>query len=245
MTAKPAIEANSRRPKGTGRQYANEVLRRGILNLQFAPGATLDEATLVEQIGVSRTLIREAMIGLSSEGLVELLPNRSARVARFDLNDVRAFHEALELAQRAVTSWAAVRHRAEHIPLIYRERLAFEKAVRMRDADAMIESNRRFHLAIAEGCGNPLVAGQYDRLLTQGLRLSRLLVTYDVSKDVSLAAHLDRIVDQHREMERVIVERDAATAEALGAAHARLSLDRSVATLRNTLSGSIGLPRVS
>ena len=244
MTARPAAETVPRRPKGTGRQYAYEVLRRGILTLEFVPGATLDEAMLVEQIGVSRTLVREAMISLSSEGLVELLPNRGARVAGLDLNEVRAFHEAIELVQRAVTRWAAVRHLPEDRPAIRRERLAFEKAAKMRDSDAMIESNRRFHLAIAKACGNTLVASAYARLLTVGLRLSRLLVTYDVNRDVSLSVHLDRIVDQHREMEKVIVARDAEAAEALGAAHAHLSLERSVAALRNNLSGAITLPGV-
>jgi len=247
MTAKPAPEPGSRRPKGTGRQYAYDVLRSGILRLDFPPGATLDEAMLVDQIGVSRTLVREAMIGLASEGLVDLLPNRGARVARFDLNDIRAFHEALELHQRAVTRWAAVRHRPEHLSTIRHERLAFEKAVRNRDADAMIESNRGLHLAIAEACGNGFVTAAYARLLTVGLRLSRLLVTYDTdqNRDVPLATHLDRIIDQHREMEVVIAARDADAAEQLGGSHAQLSLDRAAATLRNTLSGAITLPKVS
>lgn len=245
MTAKPARELGIRRPKGTGRQYAYEVLRRAILTLEFAPGIMLDEATLAEQIGVSRTLIREAMIRLSSEGLVELLPNRGGQVTRLDLNDVKAFHEAIELNQRAVTRWAAIRHAKEHLALIRRERLAFETAVAKRDADAMIESNRRFHIAIAQACGNPLIAASYARLLTLGLRLSRQLVTYDVNRDVSLAVHLERIIEQHREMEAVINARDADAAEALGAAHARLSLDRALATLRNTLSASVTVAEIS
>src|SRR5690242_11856760 len=63
MVSKQVIEIGSRRPKGTGRQYAYELLRRGILKLEFPPGAMLDEALLVEQSGVSRTLIREAIVG--------------------------------------------------------------------------------------------------------------------------------------------------------------------------------------
>jgi DNA-binding GntR family transcriptional regulator len=243
MTAK-AIDLNARRPKGTGRQYAYDVLREGILTLEFPPGEALDEAMLVDQIGVSRTLIREAMISLSSEGLIDLLPNRGARVTSLEITDVRAFHEGMELVQRAVTRWAAVRNRQEHYGAIHRERIAFERAVKARDGDAMIDSNRRFHMAIGDACGNPFVAESYARLLTVGLRLSRLLVTYDVNQDGSLAVHLDRIVEQHREMERLIVAHDADAAESLGAAHARLSLDRSLATLGNTLAGSITLPIV-
>jgi DNA-binding GntR family transcriptional regulator len=245
MTAKQIIDLGSRRPKGTGRRYAYDVLRRRILTLDLPPGAMLDEAMLVEQIGLSRTLVREALISLSAEELVELLPNRGARVAQLDLDGVRAFHEALELDQRAVTRWAAVRRRPEHLKAIQHERLAFEEARKRSNADAMIESNREFHVAIAEACGNTLVARSYARLLTIGLRLSRIIVSYDVNRDGSLATHLDRIVDQHRMIETAIVKRDAARAERLGAAHAHLSLDRAIANMRETLSGDVTLPLVS
>jgi len=184
------------------------------------------------------------MISLASEGLVELLPNRGARVARFDVNDIRAFHEALELHQRAVARWAAMRHRPEHLPAIRRERLAFEKAVRLRDADAMIESNRSLHLAIAESCGNGFVTDAYARILTVGLRLSRLVITYEIDQSAAVSSHLEQAVQQHRDMEQTIATRDADAAETLGGSHARLSLDRAVAMLRSTLSGDVTLPRI-
>ena len=148
------------------------------------------------------------MISLASEGLVELLPNRGARVARFDVNDIRAFHEALELHQRAVARWAAMRHRPEHLPAIRRERLAFEKAVRLRDADAMIESNRSLHLAIAESCGNGFVTDAYARILTVGLRLSRLVITYEIDQSPAVSTHLEQAVQQHRDIEQTITLRD-------------------------------------
>lgn len=231
-----------RRPKGTGRQFAYDFLRQRILTLEYPPGETLDEVKLVEQIGVSRTLVREAVITLSSEGLVEFLPNRGARVAGFDLAGVRSFHEALELNQRAVTCWAAIRGTPRHHAQIRSARLIFEQAAVSRDAEAMIDSNKQYHLAIAEASGNAMIEAAYGRLLTIGLRLSRLLVTYDFSRDTTLAAHLEKIVDQHREIEFAIARGDAETAERLGAAHAQLSLGRALATLGDTLAGHVILP---
>jgi len=234
--------AHVRRPKGTGRKFAYDFLRQRILTLEYPPGEMFDEVKLVEQIGVSRTLVREAVITLSSEGLVELLPNRGARAAAFDLNEVRVFHEALELNQRAVTCWAAVRGKPDHHARIKRARLAFERAATTRDGEVMSDSNKQFHMAIAAAADNSMVENAYERLLTLGLRLSRALVTYDFNADVTLASHLERIVDQHRQMEEAIVSGDAERAEKLGAAHARLSLDRALATLGNTLARKIGLP---
>jgi DNA-binding GntR family transcriptional regulator len=199
----------------------------------------------VEQVGASRTLVREAIITLSSEGLVEILPNRGARVTNFDLNGVKAFHEALELNQRAVTCWAAIRGQPKHHAKIKRMRIVFESAATARDAETMIESNRQFHLAVAEASGNALVEASYGRLLTTGLRLSRLLVSYDFSRDVTLAVHLDRIVEQHRQIEIAITTGDPLEAEKLGGLHARLSLDRALASLGDTLAARVSLPTMA
>ena len=220
------------------------MLRRSILRLELPPGDMLDEVALVDQIGVSRTLIREAMIGLSSEGLVELLPNRGTRVAPLDFMGIKSFHEALELDQRAVTRWAAIRRRPEHIEAIRRGRIGFEQAVRDSDPDAMIEANRDFHLALSAACGNAFVASSYARLLTLGLRLSRFLVSYDAPQAAPVSLHLQKIVDQHRDIEALVLARDGDAAEALGGAHARLSLERAAAVLRTTLSAEVGVPTI-
>ena len=240
VTAIPA-----RRAKGTGRQYAYDLIRRSILTLELPPGATLDEIAMVKQFGVSRTLVREAIISLSAEGMIQLLPNRGARVAGFELDHVRAWHEAIELLHRAVTRWAAVRHRPEHLAAIRRERLGFEAAAKAQDANEMMEANRRLHLAIADACGNVLVASQYERLLTMGLRLSRLILSYEASAEVPLETHIGRIIVQHRQMEAAIRARDADRADELGSAHAQLSLDRSVTTLRSSLAGQVVMPIVA
>ena len=245
MAPAQVTEMPTRRAKGTGRQYAYDVIRRSVVTLELPPGSMLDEITLVRQFGVSRTLVREAIISLSAEGLVELLPNRGARVTGFEIDHVRAWHEAIELLHRAVTRWAAVRHRPEHMGPIRHERLAFEAAAKAKDANEMMEANRRLHLAIADASGNVLVTGQYERLLTMGLRLSRLILSYEANADVSLETHIGRIIDQHREMEAAIEAGDADRADGLGSAHAQLSLDRSVTTLRGSLAGTVVMPIVA
>jgi DNA-binding GntR family transcriptional regulator len=92
----------------------------------------------------------------------------------------------------------------------------------------MIETNRRFHEAITSASRNAFVGGAYCRLLTEGLRLSRLMFSYDFAYDAdkSLARHVDRVILEHRQMEKAISEQDEAGAEGLGGAHARLALSR-------------------
>ena len=64
-------------------------LRDMIIEGYLAPGTRLHEGQLGEQLGVSRTPLREAIKYLASEGLVELVPSRGAVVRRFDRKDIR------------------------------------------------------------------------------------------------------------------------------------------------------------
>jgi DNA-binding GntR family transcriptional regulator len=89
------------------REQVIAALRQAILDFQLKPGQRLVERELIEQLGVSRTTIREALRELTSEGLVTVVPQRGAMVTApslddaVDLYEVRAALESL-VAQRFV-----------------------------------------------------------------------------------------------------------------------------------------------
>src|SRR3546814_16225391 len=86
--------------KGTSVRHAYDAIRSRIVSLDLTPGADLDEVRLVRDLGLSRTPVREALVRLAAEGLVVMLPNRTARVAPLGLQDVKEHLEAFELVQR-------------------------------------------------------------------------------------------------------------------------------------------------
>lgn len=215
-------------PKGTGVQHVYGVLKEMILSLDLAPGAPLDEARLAKQLGLSRTPIREALIRLGSEKLVVQLSNRGAMVAALDLSDLRNYFEALDFAQRAVTRLAAERAQPEHMIAVRHHMLKFEAAAARRDSDTMMQSNRDFHVAIAAVAGNTFMHDMCVTLYNQGLRVSRMAVTYDFDRDHKLSDHLDLIIEQHREFVVLIEGRHADEAEKLGGVHAELARQRVV-----------------
>src|SRR5690349_11437989 len=114
------IVAPARQPKGRGAHFVYSAMRDKILRLDLRPGVKLDEAALVESLGVSRTPVREAFVRLAAEGLVFLLPNRGAQVAPLDLTETARYFEALDLVQRVVNNWAAVRRTREDLDQIQR-----------------------------------------------------------------------------------------------------------------------------
>src|SRR3546814_9630470 len=123
----------SRKPprgaKGTGVRHAYDAIRSRIVSLDLTPGADLDEVRLVRDLGLSRTPVREALVRLAAEGLVVMLPNRTARVAPLGLQDVKEHLEAFELVQRIATRFAARRRNDSDLAAMARHCPAFDDAV--------------------------------------------------------------------------------------------------------------------
>src|ERR1700730_4388833 len=154
MTKKVGARSNVKALKGASSEHAYRALMQEIVSFTLVPGEDLDEATLVGRLGVSRTPVREALVRLAAEGLVQLVPNRGARVAPMGWNDIREHLEAFDVSQRLVTRWAAVRRTDEQIAKREVERDAFEEAFAQSAPVAMLDANFRFHAVIGEACRN-------------------------------------------------------------------------------------------
>ena len=170
----PTKKPSARRPRGTGSNFVYESLRAAILNLELEPGKLLDETELARQCAVSRSPVREALIRLSAEGLVTTLRNRSSVVASLDLREVVGFFDALDLMYRVTARQAATT--ATKVDL-ERIRLAVDlhrEAIQRQSIQDVIDSNREFHVAIAESCRNKYYVQWTRTLLDSGQRIQHL-----------------------------------------------------------------------
>lgn len=239
MSKKPAAPR-----KGDSAARIYDLVRRQILSLQLQPGAAIDEAALVREVGVSRTPVREAMVRLASDGLVVLLPNRGSQVAPLDLARIRDYLEAIEVVQRAVTVWAAERRRPADIVTIRARAAAFEALAVAGNTEGMVLANRDFHQAVADACGNQMMAAAYSRLLDEGLRVSRFsLSSVFASHDAEARAFIELIVREHAGMVQAIEMGDTALAEQLASSHTEHTRARFASFLADTMAASVKLRR--
>lgn len=213
MTEKRPVSFPERK-RGSGVKMVYDLLRDEILDLKLAPGSLVDEVQLAERFKMSRTPIREALVRLAGEGLIETLPNRSTMVSNIDFLNMNTFFDALVLMYRVTTRLAAQNHRADDLPAIHDFHRKYAAAVEARDALKMIATNVAFHVAIAESGRNPYFSGLFRRLLDEGQRILRL---YYRSYDEQFP---QRFVDEHAEIIAAIEARDMEKADALGKAHA-------------------------
>ncbi|MBC7681498.1 MAG: GntR family transcriptional regulator [Ferruginibacter sp.] len=186
------------------REKIEEMISTGAL----LPGSTLDEASLVEQYGVSRTPVREALIQLAAEGIIELRPRHGAVVTRIgptrllEMFEVLGEMEALcgRLAARRMTDSERLELAGAHADC--------EKALSERDPDAYFEGNERFHTAI--------YAGSHNRFLVeQATQLQRRLRHYQ-RLQLRVRNRMDGSFQEHEAILRCIMAGDAqAATEAL------------------------------
>jgi DNA-binding GntR family transcriptional regulator len=145
-------------------------LRELIVQGRFSPGERLNERLLSQQLGISRTPLREAIKLLASEGLVLLLPNRGAQVAPLDrqrLAETLAVMGALEaLAGELACKHASGAHIREiaalHGDMVQRRERA--------DLAGYFRCNQAIHLKIVESSGNATLAHTYRQLNANVLR---------------------------------------------------------------------------
>ncbi len=214
MTASD-MPATPDRKRGSGVRMVYELLRDQILDLELPPGSIVDEIQLAERFGMSRTPIREALVRLAAEGLIDTLPNRSTMVSQIDFANLHTFFDALTLMYRVTTRLAAEYHTSGDLERIRQFQHLYEERCAAADEIGMIASNREFHNAIAEAGRNRYYLSLFHRLLDEGRRLLRLY--YYSSFDGDMPATWLR---EHEEMVAAIAARDIQAADQIARAHA-------------------------
>jgi DNA-binding GntR family transcriptional regulator len=216
----------ARPARGLGARHVYDTLRHEILTLALAPGAALDETSLAERFGLSRSPVREALVRLSADGLVSMLSNRASLVAPIDIAGFPRYVEALDLLQRINTRLAAQNRTEADLAAMAAAARAFDAACRADDHLAMSATNRDFHMAVARAGRNPYLARAYGQLLDEGRRILHLHFEYlrSSATEQPLASDHDRMIDAIR-------ARDIDLADRLAHDHTRLFHDRFLAFL--------------
>jgi DNA-binding GntR family transcriptional regulator len=146
-------------PRGSLVDAAYQALRQRILDNVYPPGHQALEQALAEALGISRTPLREALIRLQKEGLVEVIPRHGMRVLPVSPEDMRQIYEILAALESMAAELAAKRKPsdAELAPLEQASR-DMARALKADDLEAWAEADERFHRHLLALSGNRLLA---------------------------------------------------------------------------------------
>jgi DNA-binding GntR family transcriptional regulator len=210
------------RPKGTGTHAIYAELRRRILRLDLAPGADVDEQALVREFKLSRTPVREALLKLAHEELVEIIPNRGTRVAALQFHEVGEIFDSMEIAIRITSRWAALRRTPQQLEQIRHYSREFARAAAADDFHNMSDANRGYHLAIAEAAGNRHFLKLLDSVLSISVRYAYMTLARGSTIADMFPGGFAQILAEHDALITLIESGDAAEADRLAGQHARM-----------------------
>lgn len=230
------MEIDTKRTKGSSSRNVYDALRTEILELKLPPGQLLDETSLADRFELSRSPVREALIRLAADNLVVTLPNRSTIVAPLEISAFPKYVEALSIAQRICTRLAAELRSEQDLLIIAKRQKQFEAAVRSGNHLAMSETNKNFHLAIAEAGRNPYLTAFYERLLDEGRRMLHLHFEYlERTNDGYL------LTDEHTQLLEAIRAQDVELADHLAMDHTRQFRDNFLHFMKENYASDMNL----
>ncbi len=213
-------------------EKAYTAIRKAIIAQRFQPGERLKEERLAEEIGVSRTPVREALRRLSSEGLLQLMPNQGVTVPAWsskDVEDIFGLRLALETYGVEQAAVRATREQVGQLESLCRQMEALVAEGKNGYLTKVADRNRAFHRILAEAGGGPLLG----RLLFQVIEMPLMMNTYHRYSEQEMA----RSLNHHRELTQALRARDQIWAAAVMAAHIQAG--------RNTYMGSLATAAAS
>ncbi len=207
-----------------------EAIRERIASGSLARGARVHQEDLAEELGVSRTPVREALRRLAAEGLVEMRTNRGARVADIDQGGMRGAYDARLVVEPGAARLAA--HRRPAQPLARMRAAVAAQRRSTRSVERSFEANREFHLALVAASQN-----EYLIQLVERLWVARIGATiYERQVETQERMVLD--VREHEQILEAIEAGDARRAESLTRRHLADAMKRSLDILGEGESGS-------
>ena len=182
---------------------ANQVydaIEQNILNGVYASGEIISESKLSEELGVSRTPVREALKQLETDGLVENILNRGAFVVGMSDQDYEDMFELRKIYEIQAVKWAIERISEEEMEKL-EETFEFMEFYTLRnDIDKMLTINTGFHQVIYEA--------SHNRQLKKLLSSYQNFVKYKNAESVYDDDYLQSVLEEHRAIFKAFVDKD-------------------------------------
>ncbi|TDL81159.1 GntR family transcriptional regulator [Palleronia sediminis] len=180
----------------TLKDHTYGVLRAAILDMNIYDDATdlrLDERSIAMQLGISRTPIREALVRLAQEGLVEIVPRKGAFVKRKSLDEILEMIVTWAALECMAARLAAERATPADLRALRKSAMAHSDEARRGDYEAYGRANIAFHQHILDLSGCSLLRTTADGLFAHMLAVRRRALTEADRAIRSVGDHLEII----------------------------------------------------
>jgi len=206
------------------RQSVIESIRNAIAVGRFKAGERLPERTLCEITGVSRTLIREALRQLESEGLIKVVPHRGPIVARLTPKQAEGIYQVRAELEGLASQLFAENATEKHFRALQEAFEQVKKSYRSKDPLVRLHAKNRFYECLVEGSGNEAL-GAALHMLNSRIMLLRATSLAAPGRMKASLAELQELIDAMK-------SRDGKAARAAGERHVRNAAEAALKLMR-------------
>lgn len=187
------------------REVVYETLRDAIRSGSLPPGERLMEIQLAEELGVSRTPVREAIRKLELERFVVMLPRRGTYVANLSLKDINEVFEIRAALDGLAAGLAAERITEEELEQMERLLVEIAEHIEQRDNKKIVETDEAFHDILYRASRNERLVGIIYNLREQFTRFRSVSINYP--------GRLQNTLEEHRQLVEAIAQRNGEVAQ--------------------------------
>lgn len=180
---------------------AYRELKQAIIELTFRPGDVLRESAIGRELGVSKTPVREALLKLEHDGLVELIPFRGAQVSGYEADDIREILELRAIIQSESVRRVATERDEEMIELLRENVVQSRKAAASGDLRRVIALFDEFDAILMSRLDNRRAVSLIGNLQDHMMRIGQLTA--------EIPGRTSKSIEQHAAIVEALVSGDA------------------------------------
>lgn len=220
---------------------AYNLLKEKIITLEFGPGEPLDEKKIEREFGLGRTPLREAVLKLEADNLVDIFPGKGTYVKQITLKGVRDLLQALLALERSAVQLAMINITPAQMAEVKSIDDQINESIRKGNSLHITYFNSQFHRLIARASNNEYLSTYIQRIRVEEQRLAFLCFSKEVSATYPLHEHFRQVIEQHSNIITYLEEQDARRLDEELVSHNRLFQRRVFGYLESYLSGEVGL----
>ena len=204
----PPVNLDSYKPL---RELVLDAIRNAIMNGTLKPRERLMEIQMAEELGVSRTPIREALRNLELEGFIVMLPRKGAYVSDLSFKDIADVFEIRTALEGLAAGLAAERITEEELETLERLLVEKQEAITQNDISRLVEVDTKFHELMYQASRNKRLSTIISNLREQIQRFRLTSLSYPGRNKESL--------EEHKKIAEAIQSRDVQLARQLATEH--------------------------
>jgi DNA-binding GntR family transcriptional regulator len=214
-------------------QQAYDAIYKRIVTMAYLPGQHLEEALLVDQLGIGRTPVREALQRLEADLLVESQPGKGYLVRQLTLQNTKAAFAALQIMELGVAELAVRNDNTRYLQQMAAANEMVAGAVKKMDILQLVEANSMFHHAYACCSQNVYLIQGLQKVRCETNRLAYLSFVNEIDPSRTLQVHYQSVITHHQQIVDALRERDAALVKRLIVEHIDIFKNRILSYLAN------------